>query len=451
MAWSNANDDGLVNLTNGLLKSMHLEIQDELKYGNVTEGMLNVVVGADGEYVFPQQRVTEMMQQWQKAFLPKGQFYFSAEKIMVRRSMIDHSFSPQDMYERWYSKIGEINVTRRKANLPNMTPEQYPLQLFIVEEITKQLIHEEETIVVGKGHYKQAVANTVGRAKYTVDGFIVVLRQLVKAGKVKLLSTDTFTDDQVVEFMDDLHDQIAEIYQMKEMVAVTSIRNRKKFGKKYKSTYADGLLDRQTLDLTRAKVYIEDTNTEIVGLPGFSATKLVVITPRSNMYKVWSNTLSPMQVKNPVKEFLIMGDWARAYGFGYAPTIFAGGELLEVPNFVSLTSTSATGFTVKIEEMPGATHYDIQLDNNADFSSPVSLSAGNAQFDNNPANESMTLEDGNTSYTFNCNKVVSGVSTLSAGTYYVRVRAVLKVDSGTPYAGDVYVSQWSAAKSFVVA
>jgi hypothetical protein len=440
----------LTDFTNNKLRTYHPQIMQAIKYGSELSQHLTVITApqGDGEYALPNANISSVLQGFQKAFLPKGKVSFEAEKVDIQRVMLDHSFVPQDYYALWINHLEEVS----RASGTTLTPAQYPLQQYIIDMAMKQAAEDEETLINIRGVYKARTANKVGKAEYSTNGVYTVLKKLIKQGKVKPVLVDSINmndETEVYAFANDVAELVNNRYKMKEMKMFTPINFRRNYWRKVKDAYAFSIAERNQYDLRKnLPVFVDDTNIEVVGNVGMDDLKTVIITPKSNVFKVMGQYMTPLTAKSPYKSVDLSGDWGLGFGFALPEAVFVAGEIIEAPEIKEINTITATTARVKIRPVPYATAYRVDIDNNSDFSSPV---VDNVAFSSIvEVSEDITIEDGNTSYEFTINSQALGTLT-TATEYFVRVRAVMAVDAGTPYEGDVYTSANSAVVSFTTA
>lgn len=437
MAYQSLDFTDLPAAVNKYLNKNYPQFMRVLKYGDDVSQHITTVTSVDGYYTIPRATIGELIQGFQKAFVAKGKINFIPESIFVRRSMVDYPFLAQDHYDKWYSKLDRSTDTDRP-----LTPQTYPFAQYIVELLQEQMIDDETVKVAFKGNYKPIVADVPQQSKFASEGIYTCVKRLIKEGKIIPIFVGTFDASNILDFTTDFFNKINELYQMKAMKCFTSIANRRLYNKEFKDTYADSNAERTGLDLRNNRpIFLEDSNTEIVGFGGMAGLKTLIVTPQTNVVKVVSQFMTPFQAKMPFKEILFMGDYGRAYGIGMPEVCFVGGEIIEPPAAAPVASSvTATGMTITIDEVPGATGYEYDISTSSTFASFVTQNTDFGAITVNAVD--VTAYDGSTVKEYRVSRAITGLTT--ATPYYVRVRAKITVDAGTPNAGTVYKSQNSA-------
>lgn len=410
------------------LKQMHPVIKRKLLYNGESAQYLTAIPAAhDGDYEIVSARNTEMFQQFATEFTKKGKLEYTGDKIAIQRGKVDYAYSPQNYYDLLIQEIAKMASENEIEGQPvnwEFLFSQNPLDAYVAKQLVSGVLEDIEKITLWNGQYKAPQAGVAGRAKYVVDGLYTMLKKHVKSGRIVPVLAGTFTDNTLVDFIDDFLDQIDELYQNVAMPMMMSHKLQRLYRRKYAGDFADSAQERRGI-MNERRTLLEGSGCYTQGAFGLSGKNILIATPTTNMAKVVSpNTNAQVQANRREHEFLM--DIGFGLDFLYKEIVFVAGEMIEAPTLRPVTSIATTSAVINIEEVAEATGYEVERATNPDFtgSTVVQFASPSATLTN------ITLDDTPT-YVYNCSQALTGLTT--GTTYYYRVRAKMLSVTGTTY------------------
>tara|TARA_R110002124_G_scaffold285057_3_gene463120 strand:- start:546 stop:1493 length:948 start_codon:yes stop_codon:yes gene_type:complete len=264
----------------------------------------------DGEiYRYSNVVMGEIVQQFQKKFVHKGDVEFKPNEIRLRHLMIDIELYPDEVESSWLGFLGSIDGGERK---------DYPIVKYLLEnEIIPQMKHDIEMKGYFKGEYETPVADTAGETIKAIDG----LKSILDAGiadssmdEITLSATPTAANafDIIEEFVDGLDDIVSGVKKRIYMdPAILRWYHRDK-----RNTHGTDV------NYNAEKPVVDFTNVELVGLPSMSGEKYIFSTPNDNfLYIRRVNGMKAPRLEESKKAVYLMTDWWEGIGFGYNPLV----------------------------------------------------------------------------------------------------------------------------------
>lgn len=264
----------------------------------------------DGEvYRFSNVILDSIIQQFQKAFTPKGDVEFKPNEIRLRNLKIDLSLYPDDVKGSWLGFLQTLNDDERK---------NWPIVRYLLEkEVIPQMKHDSEIYGYFKGVYAAPTAGTAGSAGAAFDG----IKGKLDAGvadttmnSVGLSAAITAANafDMIEEFVDSFDSKLDAVQKSVYMdPAILKWYHRDK-----RNTHGPDV------NYDPNKPVVDFTNVKLVGLPSMAGEKYLFGTPDDNfLYLRRTNGMSTPKVEENKREVALMLDWWEGLGFGYNPLV----------------------------------------------------------------------------------------------------------------------------------
>ena len=245
--------------------------------------------------------VTSLVQSFQKAFTPKGDFEFTPNQIKLYKMKVDIEIYPDDIEDNWLGFLAANNLSRKEWPLI-----RYLLESFILSKIQEDM----ELNVIYKGVYVAPTANTAGDTSAAMNGLKIALRHANVNHDTTIGALDATT---IYDQLEAAYELVSEVYQGMEMNIHLAPKWERAFLKDkralgfYQHT-GPGQID-NSLDFAPAKV---------IGLPSMIGTDDWFITPMANaihLNKKGDNQGSVL-IEESKRCVNIMTDWWEGVGFG---------------------------------------------------------------------------------------------------------------------------------------
>ncbi|WP_340074521.1 hypothetical protein [Leptobacterium sp. I13] len=265
----------------------------------------------DGEvYRFSNVQLTEIVQQFQKQFTPKGDATFKPNEIRLRNIKTDLSLYPDDVKGSWLGFLQSMDDQERK---------NWPIVRYLLEkEVIPQLHHDMELKAYFKGSYVAPTVGTAGSTGQTIDG----VKKLLDAGvldssmqSVALSASVTQANafDLVEEFVDSF-DPLLEGTKMRVYMDPKILRW---YHRDKRNTHG------ADVNYDPAKPVVDFSTCELVGLPSMAGEKYFWATPADNfLYLRRENGMKKPRVEESKREVYLMMDWWEGLGFGYNELVY---------------------------------------------------------------------------------------------------------------------------------
>lgn len=291
-------------------------LKSALRQPAVTPSFAVPIVTENDVYRTSNTVLGSIVQQFQKAFTPKGDLTFKPNEIRLRNLKVDLSLYPDDVKGKWVGFLGSLTVQERA---------QWPLVRYMIEnEVVPQIAHDLENEAYWTGVYTNPTTGTAGNAADSMDG----IRRLINLGladssmqAVTLTAAPTASTifDRIEEFVD------------KVVVAnkvLSGVKMRVYMSPSWLRAYFRDKRNTHGTDVNYSTTGIQYLdfmpNVELVGLPSMEGADYIWATPVDNF--VWlrkANGMSTPKVEESKREVFLMLDWYEALGFLYNGLVFA--------------------------------------------------------------------------------------------------------------------------------
>lgn len=251
-----------------------------------------------------------IVQQFQKAFTPKGDITFEPNEIRLRNFKVDLSLYPDDVKGKWIGFLQSVDVQER-ANWPIV---RYLLEM----EVIPQIPHDLENSTYWKGVYTVPTTGTAGNAEDAMDG----IRRLLNNGLAN--STMNAITLSATPSTSNIFDMIEEFAEKAAMTntALSGIKQRIYVSPSWLRAYYRDKRNSHGSDINYKTdgINVIDfmPNVEIVGLPSMEGADYIWSTPVDNFVHLRRlNGMSTPKVEESKREVFLMLDWWEALGFHY--------------------------------------------------------------------------------------------------------------------------------------
>ena len=192
---------------------------------------------------------------------------FGARVLNARRISADVEIVPLDLYNSW---LGQL------AGAPPTSPFDIPFEQFIMDAISRQAIADVET-----GVWNGLWAADGTDASDIMDGIEQLVSAAVTSGEIpgsNITSYAAITTSNALDQMKLIKSVIAPQYRNKPMYAFVSISTYDKYMDDYQATVGPIVYNKEY-----NQMFIEGTQTQIVGIPGLVGVNRIIVTPKENL------------------------------------------------------------------------------------------------------------------------------------------------------------------------
>jgi len=290
-------------------------LKDEIRQPAVTPGYAELNITENDIYRFSNTFMGEIVQQFQKAFTPKGDLTFEPNEIRLRNLKIDLALYPDDVKASYLGFLAGKEKADRK---------DWPIVRYIIEKkIIPQLKHDMETRAYFTGSWVAPTAGTAGSAIGTIDGVKKLLDAgLAETNLTKQMHAVTLSAAPGVNnsfaMLEEFSDNIDELLAATPTTIYCSVKRVKAFLRDKRNKYGDNInydANKLTIDF--------DSNKKIVGLPSMGNSDYIWATPDFNfLYLRKSGGQSDPKVEEALRQVFLMLDWWEGIGFGANPLVY---------------------------------------------------------------------------------------------------------------------------------
>lgn len=255
-----------------------------------------------------------IVQQFQKAFTPKGDITFKPNEIRLRNLKVDLSLYPDDVKGKWIGFLQSLTEQER-ANWPIV---RYMLE----KEVIPQIPHDLETSTYWKGVYTEATAGTAGNAEDAMDGIRRLLNNGLADGTMNAISLSAApTTSNIFDMVEEFAEESA-----MTNTALSGVKMRIYMSPSWLRAYFRDKRNTHGADVNyQAGVNTIDfmPNIELVGLPSMEGADYIWATPVDNFVHLRKlNGMATPKVEESKREVFLMLDWWEAIGFHYNGLVF---------------------------------------------------------------------------------------------------------------------------------
>lgn len=255
--------------------------------------------------------VTEILQQYQDEFTPKGEVIFTPAPIPLFKMKIDAEFNPHKLQATWLSFL-----TSTKTDVTT-----WPfIRWFIEQYLMKQYQDDLETKAIYNGVYQAPIEGQPGQASKVMNGIEHVLDAFgnnlyeIAIGAIEAADADFVT--QVEEFVQSIPEKYR--YMSMELNMSRTLRDKFKRGTraKYKTNYDPS-------DIKNYRV-ADAENITVVGRPSMANKSRIWCSPKYNgLFGVKGfESATAFQVEKNKRKVAIYSEWWAGLGFIQPKLIF---------------------------------------------------------------------------------------------------------------------------------
>lgn len=251
-----------------------------------------------------------IVQQFQKAFTPKGDITFKPNEIRLRNLKVDLSLYPDDVKGKWIGFLQNLSVQERA---------DWPIVRYMLEkEVVPQIPHDLEMSTYWKGVYTAPTAGTAGNAEDAMDGIRRLLNNGIADGTMNQI---TLTDAPTTSNIFDRIEEFAEKAAMTN-TALSGVKQRIYISPSWLRAYYRDKRNTHGADvnfsLTGINVIDFMPNVELVGLPSMEGADYIWSTPVDNFVHLRKlGGMTTPKVEESKREVFLMLDWWEALGFHF--------------------------------------------------------------------------------------------------------------------------------------
>ncbi|MBC7509371.1 MAG: hypothetical protein H7320_11595 [Ferruginibacter sp.] len=257
--------------------------------------------------------VTEIVQQYQDAFTPKGGVGFDPVRIPLFKMKIDQEFNPHKLQPTWLSFLTSNNT--------DVTTWPF-IRWFIEMYLVMQAKEDIEMKGIYKGVYVAPTAGVAGDPSKIMNGIEKQINDFITAGDLApiVVGTTVVSDvawvDKVEAFVQSIPERYR--YMVMELNMNRSLRDKYKRGvrAKYNMNYAQG-------DVSNARV-TDFENITVVGRPSMLGKNRIWCTPKPNgLFGVKGfGNISNFEIEKEKRKVAIYTEWHAGVGFIQPKLIF---------------------------------------------------------------------------------------------------------------------------------
>ena len=258
--------------------------------------------------------VTEILQQYQDDFTPKGEMEIEPVQIPLYKMKIDQEFNPHKLQKTWLGFLTSNNT--------DVTT--WPLVRWLIEVyLMKQNMDDMEMKAVYNGVYQAPQPGVPGEASKVMNGVNKLFTDLIAAGKLEEIVVGGIAadDDDFVTQVETFVQSIPEKYRYLPMELNMNRTLRDKFKRGMRAKY------RTNYDPADIKNYrvADAENITVVGRPSMAGHTRIWCTPKYNALfgvKGFENA-NGFQIEKSKRKVAIFTEWWSGAGFIQPKLIFA--------------------------------------------------------------------------------------------------------------------------------
>ncbi len=250
--------------------------------------------------------VTEILQQYQDDFTPKGEVSIDPVQIPLYKMKIDQEFNPHKLQRTWLGFLTSNNTDTTTWPF---------VRWFIEMYLMKQNMEDMEMKAIYKGVYAPPVEGEPGEASKVMNGVDKIIDDFIAANKVTPIAIGALAADEAdfVTQIEEFVQTLPEKYRYMNMELNMNRTNRDKYKRgvraKYKANY----------DPKDIKNYLvaDYENITVVGRPSMAGKNRIWCTPKYNALfgvKGFENA-NGFQVEKAKRKVAVFTEWWAGCGF----------------------------------------------------------------------------------------------------------------------------------------
>lgn len=272
-------------------------------------------IDTDGETIIRESNVevTEILQQYQDDFTPKGEMEFKPVAIPLFKTKIDQEFNPHKLQKTWLAFL-----TSSKTDVT-----QWPfIRWFIEVYLLKQHDEDLEMKAIYNGIYQDPTPGEPGNAVNTMDGVNKIITDFINADQLDAITIGAIEtdDDDFVTQVELFVRSIPEKYRYMNMELNMNRTLRDKFKRgtrtKYKANYDPS-------DIKNYRV-ADAENITVVGRASMANSSRIWCTPKYNALFGVSGfaNKNAFEIEKAKRKVALYTEWWMGAGFINPELIF---------------------------------------------------------------------------------------------------------------------------------
>lgn len=179
---------------------------------------------------------------------------------------LDLSIVPQEL-EATY-----LGAMRKKGQ----NPRDYPFEAFLLDKIIAKA-HREIEVSVWQAIETGSPA-ALDNLNVLFDGFLQLIVDAITATDLTVTTTGAITDANIVTSVELVHDALDIDMQAEETVTFLSVRNFKRYMRKYRNEYG------KYTNPTQMREKLDFADNTLIAVPGMGLSNRIICTPASNFH-----------------------------------------------------------------------------------------------------------------------------------------------------------------------
>ena len=286
-------------------------LKTQLRRKSVTPSYARPLI-VDGElYRMANTKLTAVVQQFQKAWTPKGDLELTPNEIRLRRMKIDLALYPDDVVSSWAGFLADLDEPARA---------QWPLIRYMLEkDVIPQKEHDMEMNAYWGGEYAAPTPGTAGSAAASMDGLKKLLDTGITGSTMNAVTLSAApTAATMFDAVEEFSDNISELVRATPTTIFMSELKVRQYLRDKRNTHGTDV------NYESGKLTVDFSDRiKIVGLPSMDGSEYIWATPDDNfLYLRRSNGMNTPKVEELKREVFLMTDWYEALGFAYDGLVF---------------------------------------------------------------------------------------------------------------------------------
>jgi len=242
------------------------ELITKLYYGFPSADTVRVHEGVKGKKVLTEVIVGDnIVKRWRKEFDGTADVDFVPRVLDVNPLKVETSITPQEIESNY---LGFIRQT-------GQSPEDYPIQAFILDKVIQKAHEEiEQAVWGGEAGAVAALDNAIA----VFDGFLHLIDDAITATDVTPTVTGANTPANIVGNVESVFDSLGDAEKVSPTIAFVAPQNFINYNRNYRNDYGK-YTNPQNM---REKLDFADCT--LVGLPGMTGSDKIIITSQENLH-----------------------------------------------------------------------------------------------------------------------------------------------------------------------
>lgn len=290
-------------------------IQQKLRTGLEFENLLKPRA-CDNTYSAPNVSISEMIQQYQWQFTPKGNPTFDAVENKLQKIKVDILLTADDLEKYWDAWKVEWHEIGKN-------PLDWTLNRYLYDEVMMPKILEEMNQNSWSGVYAAPTAGTAGVSVNSVDGYNKVLTDAVAANLIVPIATGALVATTIVDQVETFCDAIPQPYRDLPGVLLMSKTNARNYARDYRAKFGTG----NSVNNPNDELRVDATMKRIVGIAAMEGSDKIIFDPASITNMIWGTrrgyaSYPTIRWDGGIREIKGTAEFYRFYGFEYFEHLF---------------------------------------------------------------------------------------------------------------------------------